>query len=67
MESNSTSKYLTEEDIKDLQQLLTKNPIDPAYNDECELFDSPAPMEQQAARWAYRILKKINRLPDGMN
>lgn len=47
------ARSFTPEEIKELQQFLLENPIDPAYDEECEAFSDsldPAFLRQLSAR-----------------
>lgn len=49
---------ITPEFRKKLKQYLKEHPIDPAYDEECELFDGDVPAEQLLARDAKEILEQ---------
>ena len=44
---------------KELEDYLKEHPIDPAYDEECEMFDGNPPHDQLIAR-AYRQILKEN-------
>ena len=50
---------ITKSDIEQAVQYLKDHPIDPAYDEECEYYDSTAPEEQQTARIAKSLLDRI--------
>ena len=61
------ARSFTPEEIKELQQFLLENPIDPAYDEECEAFSDsldPAFLRQLSARNTYDILESIGALPE---
>ena len=41
-----------------MKDYLQKNPIDPAWDEECELFDGNPPIEQSNARVYKKLLEK---------
>ena len=59
-------QYYNPDRIKELQDSLLSNPIDPMYDEECEMFDSQAPAGQLAARSAYKLLERLGKLPAGV-
>lgn len=54
--------------IEELQKRLLKHPINPAYDKKCNEFDNDEPdvADQQISRAAYLILKKLGKLPEGV-
>lgn len=60
------SSDLTPEEIAEMQQWLLDYPIDHSYDEMCKMLDSPAPPAQLASRAAYRVLKRIGKLPPGV-
>ena len=60
------SSDLTTEEIAEMQQWLLDYPIDHSYDEMCDMLDSPAPPAQLASRAAYRVLKRIGKLPPGV-
>lgn len=58
---------ITPQRVEELKQYLKENPIDPAYDEECEAFSDsldPAFLRQLSARNAYDILASIGALPE---
>lgn len=56
----------TPEEIKELQNFLLENPIDPAYDEACEEFNDSLDLvflRQLSARNAYDILESLGKLP----
>ena len=53
MESN-----ITPEQRKRMEDFLKEHPIDPSYDEECELFDGTPPPEQATARRFQFILDR---------
>ena len=49
---------ITPEFRKKLKQYLKEHPIDPAYDEECELFDGDVPEEQLLARDFKELLEQ---------
>ena len=60
------SSKLTPEHIAEMQNWLIEHPIDHSYDEMCNMLDSKAPSEQLASRAAYSALKKLGKLPDGI-
>ncbi len=58
--------WFTPEHIVELQKWLLEYPNDHEYDEMCDMLDSPAPPAQLASRLAYDILKKLGKLPLGM-
>lgn len=58
--------WFTPERIAAMQQWLLDYPIDHSYDEMCDMLDSPAPPAQLASRAAYRVLKRIGKLPPGV-
>ncbi len=61
------ARPFTSEEIKELQNFLLENPIDPAYDEACEEFDDsldPVFLRQLNARNAYDILESLGALPE---
>ncbi len=65
-------KQLTEKKISFMQNFLKENPIDPKWDEACEMLDDryPAfrgendvPLSQELARAYHLILEKLGRLP----
>ena len=60
MVPNSTNKpSYTEQEIKEMQQVLLETPIDPAYDDICNSFYDG----WDRTVHCYSILKELDRLP----
>lgn len=57
---------LTQRQIEDLQNTVIETPIDHKYDKEYEYFDCDVPIDQMATRSAFRVLKKIGKLPQGI-
>lgn len=60
------SDWLTPERIAEMQQWILDYPIDPQYDEACNTLDSDAPSDQLASRAAYRVLKRLGKLPPGI-
>lgn len=60
------SDWLTPERISEMQKWLVEHPIDHAYDEVYMELDSNAPPAQLASRAAYRVLKKLGKLPPGV-
>lgn len=60
------SDWFTEERVTEMQKWLLEHPIEHKYDEMCRMLDSPAPPEQLASRAAYKALKGIGKLPQGM-
>lgn len=61
------ARPFTSEEIKEFQNLLLENPIDPAYDEACEAFNDsldPIFLRQLGARNAYDILESLGELPE---
>lgn len=56
----------TSQDIQRMQKGLLAYPIDPAWDHECECYDSQAPAAQMYARSCYKILAALGELPEGV-
>ena len=57
---------ITKERIKELQDFLLENPIDPAYDEACEEFNDSLDQDflrQLSARNAYDLLEALGELP----
>ena len=63
---SSIHDVFTPEKIKKLQKDLLEEPIDPAWDHECECYDSQAPLGQLHARFCYEILWELGELPEGV-
>ena len=53
---------ITPEFRKKLKQYLKEHPIDPAYDEECELFDGDVPAEQLIAVLPVHLHQKVHIL-----
>lgn len=64
----TSDNYFSPERIAELQKMLLDHPIDPAYDKKCNEFDNDEPdvADQQISRAAYLILKKLGKLPEGV-
>lgn len=67
MVQNSTNKHsYTEQEIKEMQQVLLETPMDPAYDDICNSFYDGwdrTVHRQMYVRDCYSILKELDQLP----
>ena len=70
MVPNSTNKpSYTEQEVREMQQVLLETPVDPAYDDICNSFYDGRDRtvhRQMYARDCYSILKELGRLPSGI-
>ena len=71
MVPNSMNEHsYTEQEIKEMQQVLLETPIDPKYDDVCNSFYDGwdrTVHRQMYARDCYSILKELGCLPSNMN
>ena len=59
MEFTTTQNKMTRAELrKYMEDYLRDHPIDPAWDEECELFDGKAPIEQLNAREYKRYLER---------
>lgn len=70
MVSNSMNEHsYTEQEIKEMQQVLLETPIDPAYDNICNSFYDGwdrTVHRQMYVRDCYSILKELDQLPASM-
>lgn len=70
MVQNSMNEHsYTEQEIKEMQQVLLETPIDPAYDDICNSFYDGwdrTVHRQMYVRDCYSILKELDQLPASM-
>lgn len=70
MVPNSMNEHsYTEQEIKEMQQVLLETPIDPAYDNICNSFYDGwdrTVHRQMYVRDCYSILKELDQLPDSM-
>ena len=59
MEFTTTQNKMTRAELrKYMEDYLRDHPIDPAWDEECELFDGKPPIEQLNAREYKRYLER---------
>ena len=70
MVPNSMNEHsYTEQEIKEMQQVLLETPIDPAYDNICNSFNDGwdrTVHPQMYVRDCYSILKELDQLPASM-
>ena len=65
MASRSIYEYYSREEVEEMKQHLRDHPIDPQYDEECELMlDGNPPIGQLLSRTDYEILADFGELPD---
>ena len=61
-----SKKQLPDVDIEKLQGYLVKYRINHQYDTEMELFDGNVPYNQILVRTAFNLLKRLDKLPQGV-